>query len=92
MLWASGRSLASVWGRASKVFCHVCNAGNRVVSMRGASVARPTFATAQFRRFYDCGRAIRCVLPPDGSRFLNLAVLYGYQGADSDAYLEFYWW
>ena len=30
---------------------HVGNAGVGVVSMRGAPLALPTFATAQFRRF-----------------------------------------
>ena len=59
--------------------------------MRGALVAFPTLAIAQFRRFFDCGRAIRCMLPPGGGRFMNpgrfmhLVVLYGYQGADTDA-------
>ena len=42
----------------------------------------PTFATAQFRRFFDCGRAMRSL---GGGRFMNLVVLYGYQGADADA-------
>ena len=32
-------------------------------SMRGAPLALPTFATAQFKRFFDCGRAVRCMLP-----------------------------
>ena len=30
--------------------------------LRGAPVAMPTFGTAQFQRFFDCGRAIRCLL------------------------------
>ena len=46
----------------------------------------PTFATAPFRRFSDCGRAIRCLLPV-GCRLMNLVVLYGYQGAHADAEL-----
>ena len=33
-----------------------------VISLRGAPLALPTFATAQFRRFFDCGRAVRCLL------------------------------
>ena len=35
-------------------------------SLKGASLALPTFATAQFQfqRFFDCGRAVRCLLPP----------------------------
>ena len=45
----------------------------------------PTFGNAQFQRFFDCGSAIRCLLPLGGGRFLNLVVLYGYQGADTDA-------
>ena len=45
----------------------------------------PTFATAQFKRFFECGRAVRCMLPVASGRFLHLVVLYGYQGADSDA-------
>ena len=53
--------------------------------MRCAPVALPTFATAQFKRFFECGRANRCLLPHGGGRFLHLVVWYGYQGADTDA-------
>ena len=35
--------------------------------------------------FFDCGRAVRCLLPLDGGRFMHLVVLYYYQGADTDA-------
>ena len=45
----------------------------------------PASATAQFRRFFDCGRALRCMLPVASGCFLHLVVLYGYQGADGDA-------
>ena len=79
------KGLSSVWAPASQDFSHVGNAGVGVVSMRGAPVAMPTFATAQFKRFFDCGRAVRCLLPLGGSRFMNLAVLYGDEGADADA-------
>ena len=34
-----------------------------MVSLRGAPLSLPTFATAQFRRFFDCGRAVRCLVP-----------------------------
>ena len=44
----------------------------------------PTSATAQFKRFFDCGRAVRCMLPLGTGRFIRLVVLYGYQGADAD--------
>ena len=35
--------------------------------------------------FFDCGRAVRCMLPLGAGRFMHLVVLYGYQGADADA-------
>ena len=56
-----------------------------MVSLRGAPLCLPTFATAQFRRFLDCGRAVRCLVPLGSGRFMHLVVLYGYQGADVDA-------
>ena len=34
-----------------------------VVSLRGAPVSLPTYATAQFKRFFECRRAVRCLLP-----------------------------
>ena len=55
-----------------------------VVSLRGAPLALPTFATL-FKSFFDCGRAVRCLLPLASGQFLHLCVLYGYQGADTDA-------
>ena len=54
---------------ASQDSSHFGNAGVGVVSMRRALVALPTFVTAQFRRFFDCGRASGCQLPLDGGRF-----------------------
>ena len=85
--WSRLRSkgLSSIWAPASQDSSHVGNAGVGVVSMRGAPLAPPTFATAQFQRFFDCGRAVRCVLPLGLGRFMHLAVLYGFQGADADA-------
>ena len=85
--WSRVRSkgLSSVWAPASQVSSHVGNAGVGVVSLRGALLALPTFATAQFKSFFDCGWAIRCLLPLGAGRFMHLVVLYGYEGADSDA-------
>ena len=74
-----------VWAPACQDSSHVGNAGVGVVSLRGASVALPTFATAQFKRFFDCERTVRCMLSLGSGRFMHLLVLYGYQGADSDA-------
>ena len=80
-----GRGLSSIWAPASQESSHVGNAGVGVVSMRGAPPVLPTFATAQFKSFFDCGRAVRCLLPLGAGRFMRLVVLYGYQGADADA-------
>ena len=52
--------------------------------MRGAPLALPSFVTAQFKSFFDCGRAVRCLLPLASGRFLHFCVLYGYQGADTN--------
>ena len=81
--WARGAS--SVWSPASQESSHVGHGGVGVISLRGAPLSLPTSATAQFRRFFDCGRALRCLLPVASGRFLHLVVLYGYQGADGDA-------
>ena len=43
-----GKSLSSIWAPASQDSSHVGNAGVGVVSLRGAPLALPTFATAQF--------------------------------------------
>ena len=80
-----GKGLSSVWAPASQESSHVGNAGVGVIGLRGAPLALPTFATAQFKSFFDCGRAVRCLLPLASGRFLHLCVLYGYQGADTDS-------
>ena len=69
------KGLATVWAPASQDTCHVGHAGVRVVSLRGDSLSLPTFATPQFKRFFDCCRAVRCMLPLGWSRFLHLVVL-----------------
>ena len=45
------KGLASIWAPVSQDSSHVGNAGVGVVSLRGAPVSLPTFATAQFKRF-----------------------------------------
>ena len=84
--WASLKSkgVASIWAPASQDSSHVGNAGVGVVSLRNAPLSLPTSATVQFKRFFDCGRVVRCTLPLGAGRFTHLVVLYGYQGADSD--------
>ena len=87
--WSRLRSkgLSSVWAPASQDSPHVGNAGVGVVSLRDAPLFLPTYATAQFKSFFDCGRAVRCVLPLGAGRCMHLFVLCGYQGADSVAAL-----
>ena len=64
---------------ASQESSHVGHAGVGVVSL-------PTSATAQFKLlFFDCGRAVRCMLPLGCGRFLHLVVLYEHQGTDREA-------
>ena len=79
------KGLPSIWAPACQDSSQVGNAGVGVINMRGAPLALPTFATAQFQRFFDCGRAVRCMLPLGLGRFMHLVVLYGYQEADTDA-------
>ena len=85
--WArlKGKGLASICAPACQDSSHVGNAVVGVISMRGAPVALPTFATAQFTRFFAGGRAVRCMSPLGAGRFMHLVVLHGYQGADTDA-------
>ena len=77
--------MATVWAPASQESSHVGHAGLGVVGMRGAPVSLRTFATAQLKRFFDCGRAVWCMLPLGSGRFVHLVVLYGYLGAHTVA-------
>ena len=56
--WARlrARGASSVWSPASQESSHVGHGGVGVISLRGAPLSLPTSATAQFRRFFDCGR------------------------------------
>ena len=84
--WARLRckKMASIWAPASQEASHVGHVWVGVVSFRGAPLSLPSIAAAQFQRLFDCGRAVRCVLPLGGGRVMHLVVLYGYQGADRD--------
>ena len=85
--WADLRRkcIHSVWAPASQEGSHVGHAGVGVVSLKGAPVSMPSFATSAFRRFFELGRLVRCVLPLGNGRVMHLVVVYGYQGADEDA-------
>ena len=78
--WARLRCkrLASIWAPASQEASFVGHAGG-VVCRSCWSWGLPSIA------FFDCGRAVRCVLPLGGGRVMHLVVLYGYQGADRDS-------
>ena len=65
---------------ASQDSSHVGNAGVGVVSLRGAPISLPTFATAKFRRFFDCGRALPCLIPLGSGRFMHLVVFVWLSG------------
>ena len=71
-----GKGLSSILAPASQDSSHVGNAGVGVVSLRGAPFALPTFATAQFKSFFDCGRAVRCLLPLGAGRFMHLCLFF----------------
>ena len=51
--WArlESKGVASVWAPASQDASHVGNAGVGVVSLKGAPLALPACATAQFKSF-----------------------------------------
>ena len=76
----TGKGLSSIWAPASQDSSHVGNAGVGVVSLRGAPLALPTFATAQFKSFFDCGRAVRCLVPLSSGRFMHLGCLVRLSG------------
>ena len=87
--WARLRrkGLASVWALAAQDTSHVGHGGVGGVSLRGAPLSLPTFATAQFKRFFFLIVVVRfgaCCRMGCG-RFLHLVVLYVYQGADREA-------
>ena len=84
-LGLGSKGLSSIWAPASQESSHVGNAGVGVVSLRGAPLALPSFATVQFKSFFDCGRAVRCMFPLAAGRLMHLFVVYGFQGADADS-------
>ena len=80
-----GDDLLQLWAPASQEGSHVGHAGIGMISLKGALVAMPTLATTAFRRYFDLGRLVRCVLPLGNGRLMHLVVAYGFQGADDDA-------
>ena len=57
------KRMASIWAPVWQEASHVGHAGVGVISLRGAPLSLSSIATPQFQRFFDCDRAVRCVLP-----------------------------
>ena len=53
--------------------------GELVVVARGHPCLIVGDATALFQRFFDCGRAFRCLLPLGGGRFMHLWCFMGFR-------------
>ena len=79
------RRIPSIWSPASQELSVVGNAGVGVVSLKGAPLALPTFATPGFQRFFGLGRAVRCLVTLGCRRFMHLVILSSNFGADSSA-------
>ena len=60
------------------------HAGVGVMSMKGAPITLPTFATPEFSEFFRLGRALRVILPLANGIIAHLFVVYGYQGSVDD--------
>ena len=50
--WLRCKKIASIWAPASQEASHVGHSGVGIVSLRGAPLSLPSFATAQFQRFF----------------------------------------
>ena len=81
-----GKGLASIWALPAKVpFSMLVMLGLVSLACGVLFLLFLPLLLPQFWRFFDCGRAARCVLPLGFGKFMHLVVLYGYQGADTDA-------
>ena len=69
-----------VWSPACKDQVVAGHAGVGVVSLGGAPLASPTFATSEFQDFCWLGMALRVTLPTGKGREVHLFVIHGYQG------------
>ena len=76
--------IVSVWAPACQDSIPGGHAGVGVVSMKGAPITLPTFATPEFSEFFRLGRAMRVILPLANGIIAHLFVVYGYQGSTDD--------
>ena len=75
----------SVWAPACQDRIAGGHAGVGVVSLGGAPLSLPSFATPQFQEFFRLGRVLRTTLPTAQGGVVHLFVC-GYQGAEEDAH------
>ena len=75
----------SVWAPACQDRIAGGHAGVGVISLGGAPLTLPSFATPQFQEFFRLGRVLRTTLPTAQGGVVHLFVVYGYQGAEEDA-------
>ena len=75
----------SVWAPACQDKIAGGHAGVGVISLAGAPLSLPSFATPQFQEFFRLGRVLRTTLPTSRGGVVHLFVVYGYQGAEDDA-------
>ena len=74
----------SVWAPACQEHFAGGPGGVGVVSLGGAPLAVPTFATPGFKEFCQLGRALRVTLPTGMGEVVRLFVVHRYNGADED--------
>ena len=80
--WAGHQS---VWSPASQDQVAGGHAGVGVVSLGGAPLALPTFASYAFQDFFRLGRAVRVTLPTGKGGVVDLFVRKGIGGAEEDS-------
>ena len=74
----------SVWSPACQDQLAGGHAGVGVVSLGGAPLSLPYFATLEFQEFFRFGRVLRTTLPTGKRGVVHLFVVYGCQGAEED--------
>ena len=75
----------SVWSLACQDQVAGGHAGVGVVSLGGALLVLPTFATSEFQEFSWLGRALRVTLPVGKGGVVHLFVIYVYHWAEDDS-------
>ena len=74
----------SIWAPACQDQVAGGHARVGVVSLGGAPLALPTFATSEFQEFFRLDKTLQATLPTGNGRVVHLFIIYGYQGAEED--------